>query len=130
MSDWSRRLFKERADLSLGIMNQRWPYTEKTVNGMIKILGEHNITTGRVLDLCCGNGRVSIHFALKGFKVTGVDYSKKYIEDARKKAVEYQVADKVKFLESDARALNYKVNNLSKLIDLQPFVVNEWPARR
>ncbi|OLS22639.1 MAG: Ubiquinone biosynthesis O-methyltransferase [Candidatus Heimdallarchaeota archaeon LC_3] len=36
-----------------------------------------------VLDLCCGVGRHSIELAKKGFIVTGVDRTKKYLESAK-----------------------------------------------
>jgi SAM-dependent methyltransferase len=39
-----------------------------------------------VLDLCCGIGRHSIEFARRGFKVTGVDLTKAYLDRARKRA--------------------------------------------
>ncbi|HVT10803.1 MAG TPA: class I SAM-dependent methyltransferase [Fimbriimonadaceae bacterium] len=39
-----------------------------------------------VLDLCCGPGRHSVEFARKGFTVTGVDRTARYLERARKAA--------------------------------------------
>ncbi|HWA84366.1 MAG TPA: class I SAM-dependent methyltransferase [Fimbriimonadaceae bacterium] len=39
-----------------------------------------------VLDLCCGPGRHSVEFARKGFAVTGVDRTARYLERARKAA--------------------------------------------
>ena len=41
-----------------------------------------------VLDLCCGPGRHSLELARRGFKVTGVDRTKRYIESAQAKASE------------------------------------------
>ena len=37
-----------------------------------------------VLDLACGVGRHSLIFAKRGFKVTGLDYSRPYLREARK----------------------------------------------
>jgi 2-polyprenyl-3-methyl-5-hydroxy-6-metoxy-1,4-benzoquinol methylase len=42
--------------------------------------------TNRALDLGCGSGTYSIYLALRGFKVTGVDFSGKAIQLARQKA--------------------------------------------
>jgi SAM-dependent methyltransferase len=36
-----------------------------------------------VLDLCCGPGRHSLEFARRGFQVTGVDRTARYLETAR-----------------------------------------------
>jgi len=86
MSDWVKKLFIERSDLFLKFLDLRWPRTEELVNGMTKILGNYGISSGSLLDLCCGNGRVSIHMAMKGFKTVGVDISKPFLENARTKA--------------------------------------------
>lgn len=105
VADWAERLFIRRADLSLRIMNLRWPHTEKAVEGMARVLSEHGIRSARVLDLCCGNGRFSIHFAKRGFRATGVDYSEAYLEDARRRAEENGVSSLVDFVLGDVRNL-------------------------
>ena len=40
---------------------------------------------GRLLDLGCGTGRLVVHFAARGFDVTGVDLSQHMLADARRK---------------------------------------------
>ncbi|HKD70432.1 MAG TPA: class I SAM-dependent methyltransferase [Candidatus Binataceae bacterium] len=57
-----------------------------------------------VLDFCCGIGRHSIEFARRGFAVTAVDRTRRYLERARNQAD----ADglKIEFIESDARAFH------------------------
>jgi len=42
----------------------------------------------RVLDLCCGTGRHSLELARLGFRVTGVDRTSRYLDEARRKAKE------------------------------------------
>lgn len=37
----------------------------------------------RLLDVPCGNGRLSLELAKRGFRVTGVDISEEFIEEAR-----------------------------------------------
>ena len=37
----------------------------------------------RVLDVPCGNGRLSFELAKRGLRVTGVDISEEFIEEAR-----------------------------------------------
>jgi SAM-dependent methyltransferase len=124
--DWVNRLFVQRSDLFLRLLNQRWLKTEEFVNGMIKVLDGFEIRSGDLLDLCCGNGRVSIYMAKKGFRSTGVDISKAFLEDAGKKAYEHGVSNLVTFLEGDVRKLKEVVHQkYSKPFDV---VVNAWAS--
>jgi SAM-dependent methyltransferase len=60
-----------------------------------------------VLDLCCGVGRHSLELARRGFRVTGVDRTREYLEQAREEAekeglaVEYILEDMRKFCRPD-----------------------------
>jgi len=125
MSNWVEKLFIQRADLFLKILDQRWARTEELVNGMIKVLSGFGITSGHLLDLCCGNGRVSIHLAKKGFRSVGVDISKTFVEDAKKKAQEHGISSSVTFLEGDVRRLREVVGSISHPFDV---VVNAWTS--
>ena len=124
--DWVTRLFIDRSDLFLRLLNQRWLRTEELVNGMTKVLEGFGITSGNLLDLCCGNGRVSIYMAKKGFKTVGVDISKAFLDDARRKAQEHGVSNLASFLEGDVRKLKEVVNTGHS----NPFdaVVNAWTS--
>lgn len=55
----------------------------------------HVPVRGRILDLCCGGGRLSYWLTGCGFRVTGVDASRGMIEIARQNAprAEFEVAD-------------------------------------
>jgi len=125
MSDWTRKLFVEHSDLFLKLLNERWSRTEEVVNGMLKVLSGFGITSGNLLDLCCGNGRISIYMAKKGFKAVGVDISRTFLEDARKKAEEHGVSNNVTFLEGDVRNLNKVVGGISHSFDV---VVSAWTS--
>jgi len=58
--------------------------------------------TGKdVLDLCCGPGRWSIPFAQSGFRVTGVDRTKPFLNRARADARRAQV--RIKWVRQDMR---------------------------
>lgn len=46
---------------------------------------------GRVLELCCGTGRLSIPLAKKGIEIEGLDFSEDMLRYARKKAADAQV---------------------------------------
>jgi len=125
MSSWIRKLFVERSDLFLRLMDERWSRTEELVNGMTKLLDGFGITLGRVLDLCCGNGRISVHMAKRGFRVVGVDISEAFLEDARKKAQEHGVSDSVTFLQGDVRKLKKLFAGAEEPFDV---VVSAWTS--
>ncbi len=56
----------------------------------------------KVLDLACGKGAVSINVAKKfGCKVKGIDIIPEFIEDAKKKAQEYNVEALCQFIVGD-----------------------------
>jgi SAM-dependent methyltransferase len=56
----------------------------------------------RICDLCCGVGRHSVELARRGYKVTAVDRTKRYLAEARAKA-ETEHLD-VEFIQEDIRA--------------------------
>jgi ubiquinone/menaquinone biosynthesis C-methylase UbiE len=103
--DWVTRLFVDRSDLFLKPLNERWLKTEELVNGMTRVLDDFGIRSGDLLDLCCGNGRVSIYMAKRGFKTVGVDISRAFLDDARRKAREHGVSSLVSYVEGDVRKL-------------------------
>jgi SAM-dependent methyltransferase len=125
MSDWVRKLFITHADLFLRSMDARWSRTEELVDGMIRLLNGFGIASGNLLDLCCGNGRISVHVAKRGFRAVGVDISKPFLEDAKKKAKEHKVSDSVTFLEGDVRRLKKIVDENQGPFDV---VVNAWTS--
>jgi SAM-dependent methyltransferase len=123
--DWVNKLFVDRSDLFLRLLNQKWLKTEELVNGMTKVLDGFGINSGNLLDLCCGNGRVSIHMAKKGFKTVGVDISRAFLEDATRKAKEHGVSNLVTFLEGDVRNLNKVIGGSFRSFDV---IVNAWTS--
>jgi SAM-dependent methyltransferase len=54
-----------------------------------------------VLDLCCGPGRWSVPLAKRGFRVTGVDRTKRFLDHARAEARRARV--NVEWLQQDMR---------------------------
>lgn len=100
------------------------PRAEDTVESIHKILTENGITEGKILDICCGIGRLSIWLAKKGFEVVGLDLASLYIEEALRKVSEFGVESNVKFLVGDMRNIDEIVGSES------PFdcVINFWNA--
>jgi SAM-dependent methyltransferase len=107
------------------MLNQRWLKTEELVSGMAKVLEGFGIKSGNLLDLCCGNGRVSVNMAERGFKTVGVDISMVFLEDARRKAKEHGVSNLVTFLEGDVRNLSKVIGGSFRSFDV---IVNTWTS--
>lgn len=54
-----------------------------------------------ILDLCCGPGRHSLELAHCGFRVTGVDRTKKYLDEAKRRAKSKKL--NIEFIQDDMR---------------------------
>jgi SAM-dependent methyltransferase len=96
---WASYLFSKRI----------WEQTPVDVEQLISLLAlEPDIP---ILDLCCGTGRFSLEFARRGFQVTGVDRTKIYLDEAKKRAkneklnIEFIQDDMRKFCRSDSFGL-------------------------
>lgn len=70
----------------------------------------------KILDLPCGYGRHSIPLAKRGYNVTGLDYSKKFIAKAKRKQKELELKN-VTFVQGDMRNLRYK-NKFDVIINM------------
>jgi len=57
----------------------------------------------QVLDVPCGNGRLSFELANRGRHVTGVDISKEFIQEARSRLNDNEVNGRLDFILSDMR---------------------------
>jgi SAM-dependent methyltransferase len=55
----------------------------------------------KILDLCCGIGRISAELARTGFSVTGVDITESFLKTAREDAL-YEKLD-IEYIQADAR---------------------------
>jgi len=58
----------------------------------------------RILELCCGTGRLTIPLAQEGYDITGVDYTASMLDQAKTKASEAGLD--IRFIESDIRTLD------------------------
>lgn len=69
---------------------------------------------GKVLDLACGTGRISMPMAQAGLDVTGLDLSLDMLEKAKKKAEEQGIGDGLQLLQGDMR--NFDLGQTFSLI--------------
>lgn len=97
-------MFKDEAEMWLHWMNRGWKEAPRIVRQIKKVLKKYDITGGKVLELGCGNGRISINMAKHGFETTGIDISQRYLGDARKRAKKMQV--KPRFVHGDIRHIS------------------------
>jgi len=58
----------------------------------------------RILELCCGTGRLTLPIAKDGYDISGVDYTSSMLEQAKLKACESGLS--VEFIEADIRTLD------------------------
>lgn len=71
-------------DVQLGMWSEE--ETSEQVDRIEKVL---ELQAGsRVLDVPCGEGRISLELAARGHRVTGVDFTERFLEEARRKAGE------------------------------------------
>lgn len=81
--------------------------TQRGIAGDIEFyLEQAKLAGGKVLDLACGTGRISIPLAQSGIDVTGVDLSTEMLARAQEKAQEQGVTDGLKLLQGDMRAFD------------------------
>ena len=58
----------------------------------------------KILELCCGTGRLTIPIAKDGYSICGVDYTPSMLEQAKMKAAEAKLV--INFIEADIRILD------------------------
>lgn len=108
MSNWTEKFFIEKPVLWKHFLDRGWKRSRMTIRAIFKILKKYGITEGKFLEVGCGNGRICIPVASRGFQVTGVDIGALYIDDAKKRAIKNKV--KANFICGDMRRLNQLVH--------------------
>jgi SAM-dependent methyltransferase len=89
------------------MMNWQWNAGRTTARNIVRLLKNQGVEKGRLLEVGCGNGRISIPLAKRGFAVTGVDFSPVFIDDARRRARKSRVG--ADFVVGDMRRLKSAV---------------------
>lgn len=73
--------------------------TDREVDAIVKFL--ELTCDGKVLDLCCGQGRHSLELARRGYQVVGLDLSENLLAESRRLADQENLP--VKFMRADMR---------------------------
>ena len=60
----------------------------------------------RILELCCGTGRLTLPIAKEGYDITGVDYTPSMLAQAKDKAAGAGL--EISFIEADIRTLDLR----------------------
>ena len=120
--EWIYDFFIEKGELFLACFKLVKEKGERLAEGINKVLDKYNAQ--KVLDLCCGVGRIAIPLAERNFRVVGVDISPLYVHLARSEADKRGVRDKVKFVVGDVREL------IKYVAEYSPFdaVLSVWTS--
>ncbi len=129
--NWVEKFFIEKGELFLRILNAHWERAEREVEYIIKLLEKYGINQeSEILEVGCGNGRILINLAKKGFKnLHGIDISPIYIEDAKKKMREHGVSN-IDFKVGDARKLDelYPAKKFDALLSIWSTVLGYYQS--
>lgn len=98
---------------------QMWDHGSR--KDIIPFIQKHTSKGESILDVGCGDGYASYKLFTLGYRVDGVDLSRKMIEYARQQVHE----NEINFLQADARALPFKGNSFDNLLVIN---VLEWTS--
>jgi 2-polyprenyl-3-methyl-5-hydroxy-6-metoxy-1,4-benzoquinol methylase len=94
--------------------DQRWAEVPEVADGVsrlarLKLYGDEALRLSpgsrgpRVLDLCCGFGRITLELARRGFEAAGVDITEAYLRCAREDAAFENL--EIEFIHADGRTV-------------------------
>jgi 2-polyprenyl-3-methyl-5-hydroxy-6-metoxy-1,4-benzoquinol methylase len=81
-----------------------WAEVPEVADALIRFAGFNSrseTSVPKILDLCCGFGRISAELARRGFSVTGVDITESYLRTAKEEA-DYENL-KIEYIKADVR---------------------------
>ncbi len=107
MKHWTELMYIDNARRWVHWMNKGAKAAPRIARQIKKVLKKHGIGEGRILELGCGNGRIAINMAKLGFHVTGVDISRFFLDEARKRAARRRL--RAHFVQGDIRRIGRAV---------------------
>lgn len=129
MTSWDTKLYQENSEYYLREFRVRMPEGKEIGSMIDQVLKErfpNRFKQGiiNILDIPCGIGRISIPLAELGHKVTGIDYSRAFLEEAIKFGNSSTHKENLSFINADMHKLD-SVINTGKKFDL---IVNYWTS--
>lgn len=107
------------------------PETELIVEEVIRLVDVHKIAKPVIVDVGTGSGCIAIALAreLEDAEVTAVDVSEAALEIARRNAAKHELADRVRFVNSDLLAAFPEIQFADFILSNPPYVaVHELPT--
>jgi len=125
-----KRWFKEVYNLGDKRLEAGYGWPLEVDNQLIKFLKiiRKSLSSGKVLDLGCGQGRHTIFLSQKGFDTYGIDYIERAIVEAKQRAKEKNL-DNVNFRVMDVLNLDFPKNFFDIILDwsvLDHIKPKEW----
>jgi len=89
---------------------------EKSAQEVEEIINLLNLPpASRILDLCCGHGRHAIPLAQQGYRVSGLDLSELFLQQAEREAESLSV--EISWIQGDMRELPFLMHSYKPLKD-------------
>ena len=114
--------YKSMSKLYILEFESRWEEGERTANGISTYISSKFPKVKRILDIPCGNGRLSLPLGKRGFHVLGIDSSEPFIVDARERLAGFSSIN-VQFEKGDTRDLSTIVGHFDADV-----IINWWTS--
>lgn len=104
---WTERLFREQADSYVPFFEERYEAADREAERVLALADEtFGADPATALDLACGAGRHVLAFADRGLDAEGVDFSERFVAEARERAADRGLADRATVRHGDVRNLD------------------------
>jgi len=99
------------------------PETEFLLDRVLSLTKKRNISSGKILDLCCGSGVIAIVLAKEaGERVVALDISDGALRIAKRNAYHNKVSSAIDFLQADLFSGLLLKRNFSLIVSNPPYV--------
>lgn len=107
MAHWTETLFRDQADLYVSFFEERFDAAEEQADRLLDLVAaEYDADPETALDVACGAGRHVLALADRGLDAEGLDFSERFLEEARDRAREQGLGDSTAFRHHDMRELD------------------------